>query len=395
MYENTVNNKTKTAYLLGFSRIFTGLLFIFSGLIKANDPTGFGYKLQEYFEVFHLAGLNDYATSIAVVICSIEIILGVLLLLGLYANLVAWGLLLLILFFTFLTFYSAFFDVVTSCGCFGDAIPLTPWESFAKDLILLVFILIIFINRKSIKPIVKDAFNQGLVTAVTVAISIAVGVYTVNFLPVVDFLPYKVGNHIPSLMIMPEGKQADVYEQVYTMKNLKTAAEKKVTDKVYLAEKIWEDKDWEIIGEPESKLLKKGYTIPITDLMIYDANGEDHTHELIENPYYNLIVVARDLKNTHTEALSKINNTVTQLAADYNLRAVILTTNSSAEMDYLSGNMGLIFENFYADAVPLKSMVRANPGVLLLKNGTIINKWHFNSFPTAEVLASKYLNKDK
>ena len=129
-FNPTQRRKTSAIDLiLGFSRLFVGLLFIFSGFIKANDPTGFGYKLQEYFSVFKLDSLNDYSTWIAVFICGFEIILGAFLLLGLYRRTVARGLMLLILFFTFLTFYSAFFEVVTSCGCFGDAIPLTPWQS--------------------------------------------------------------------------------------------------------------------------------------------------------------------------------------------------------------------------------------------------------------------------
>jgi len=184
--------RTKTNYLLGFCRIFTGLLFIFSGFIKANDPTGFGYKLQEYFEVFHLTAFNEYATAMAVVICGFEILLGALLLLGVYANTVAWGLLLLILFFTFLTFYSAFFEVVTSCGCFGDAIPLTPWQSFSKDLVLLALILILFFNRKQLRSIIKGSGNQFVATLITAIISLGIGVYTVNYLPFIDFLPYKL-----------------------------------------------------------------------------------------------------------------------------------------------------------------------------------------------------------
>src|SRR6476661_8041011 len=130
-------------------RVLVGLLFIFSGLIKQNDPLGFGYKLQEYFEVFHMMFLYDYATAIAIFLCALEIILGAALLLGLRGKQVAWGLLLLIIFFTFLTFYSAYFDVVRTCGCFGDAIPLTPWQSFSKDLVLLLLILVIFFNRNS------------------------------------------------------------------------------------------------------------------------------------------------------------------------------------------------------------------------------------------------------
>lgn len=388
--------RNKTNYLLGFCRIFTGLLFIFSGLIKANDPTGFGYKLQEYFEVFHLTAFNEYATAIAVVICGFEILLGALLLLGVYANTLAWGLLLLILFFTFLTFYSAFFEVVTSCGCFGDAIPLTPWQSFSKDLVLLALILVIFFNRKQLRSIIKGSGNQFVATMITAVISLGIGIYTVNYLPFIDFLPYKVGNNLPSLMVLPEGKQGDMFEQIYTMKNKKTGETKKVNDKTYMADKLWEDESWEIVGEPESKLVKKGYDIPIPDLLITDADGADHTQEIIANPYYNLIIVAKDLSTANIDAIQKINQTAIQLTKDYNgLRVVLLTASASKDAQYLSDEMQLIAEIFYADLVPLKSMVRANPGVLLLKGGNVIGKWHYNNFPDAKSIEDEFLSKDK
>src|SRR5690606_21779439 len=178
----TITPHQRTNDLLLLARLFTGLLFIFSGLIKANDPTGFGYKLEEYFLVFGTHFLNDYAVTIAIAVCGLEILLGALLLLGFWKRTVAWGLLLLILFFTFLTFYSAFFEVVTSCGCFGDAIPLTPWQSFGKDLVLLALILIIFFNRDAIRPILRGKGAQIFITAFLIAASLGIGVYTVNYL---------------------------------------------------------------------------------------------------------------------------------------------------------------------------------------------------------------------
>lgn len=391
-----INNKSqKTNYLLCFARIFTGLLFIFSGFIKANDPTGFGYKLEEYFHVFHTDFLNDYATAIAIVVCALEIILGIWLLLGFYKKLVAWGLLLLIIFFTFLTFYSAFFEVVTSCGCFGDAIPLTPWQSFGKDLVLLALILIIFVYRNQITPLIKDPTNRSLVATFTAVLSFGIGIYTFMYLPFIDFLPYKIGNNIPSLMVLPEGKEGDVYEQIYSMKNVKTGETKTITDKIYMSEKVWEDTNWEIVGEPQSKLVKKGYQIPITDLLITDAEGNDHTQEIINNPYYNLIIVAKDLSKANVEALDKINKIATKLTEDYNLRIVLLTASSSEDSDYLSDKLHLISEIFYADLIPLKSMIRANPGVLLLKSGTVIDKWHYNAIPDAKDIEERYLSLDK
>src|SRR6201985_1252967 len=148
--------------LIWLCRIAVGLLFIFSGLHKINDPLGFSYKLQEYFEVFHITFLDSLALSIAILLCSLEIILGFALLIGVRAKQTAWGLLLLIIFFAFLTFYSAYFKVVQTCGCFGDAIPLTPWQSFSKDMVLLLLIIILFIKRKTISPIFADKTGKRL-----------------------------------------------------------------------------------------------------------------------------------------------------------------------------------------------------------------------------------------
>lgn len=389
----TSHTYTRTNYLLVFSRIVTGLLFVFSGFIKANDPTGFGYKLEEYFHVFGTHFLNDYAVAIAVIICGLEIVLGVLLLLGLWGRAVAWGLLLLILFFTFLTFYSAFFEVVTSCGCFGDAIPLTPWQSFGKDLVSLLLIIVIFVNRKQITPLISDRYTQSIVTVVVVVISLGIGIYTLNFLPFIDFLPYKKGNNLPKLMTLPEGELGDQYEIIYTLKNKISGEEKKVSDKVYLAEELWKDENWEIIGDPESKLIKKGYQVLIPDLLINDANGDDVTQELIENPYYNLIIVAWNLEKTNLEALRKINALVMNAAEAYNIRAILLTASSTQKAEQISDELNLLAEIFYADAVPLKSMVRANPGVLLMQHGTVIDKWHYHTLPDFDTLDSLYFSK--
>lgn len=366
---------------------------MFSGLIKANDPVGFGYKLQEYFLVFKMEFFHDYATEIAVIICSIEILLGGLLLLGFWRKQVVWGLLLMILFFTFLTFYSAFFEVVTSCGCFGDAIPLTPWQSFIKDLVLLAMILVLFKNWKLMRPLSTDHYMKSILTVLLVVISVGVGVYTVNYLPIIDFLPYKKGNHLPSLMVMPEGEEGDVYELTYTMRHVESGEEKRVSDQVYLEERLWEDASWEIVGEPTSRLVKKGYQIPIPDLLITDVNGEDVTDQIIANPFDNLIVVAWDLEDTDQDALKRINEVITEAAVNYNMRVVLLTSANSRDAEDLSDDLALLTEIFYVDQVPLKSMVRSNPGVLLMKNGTVIDKWHYQTFPTYEKLDEMYFSR--
>ncbi|MDR2282452.1 MAG: DoxX family protein [Sphingobacterium sp.] len=395
-YAPLKNDKSSPDILLWISRLFVGLLFIFSGLIKANDPMGFGFKLQEYFHVLHLNFLNDYATWIAVAICAFEIILGALLVLGIAGRKVAWGLLLLIIFFTFLTFYSAFFEVVSSCGCFGDAIPLTPWQSFIKDLVLLVFILVIFVKRKKIVPLIASSFTNNLLSFFVIILSFGIGIYTISYLPFVDFLPYKEGNNIPKLMEIPEGAEQDEYEHIYALKNKTTNEEKKMTDKEYMDQKIWEDENWEVIGEPESKLIKKGYQVPIPDLIISDAEGNDLTQEVINNPYYNFVVTSVDvtkLSPTDFIALDKINQTIRDLSTEYNIRAILLTASSSDNVNYLNDQLDLVLESFYADAVPLKSMVRSNPGVMLLQNGTVIKKWSKHAFPSKEKLIETYFKK--
>ncbi|MCX2485458.1 BT_3928 family protein [Pedobacter sp. MR2016-24] len=378
---------------LNFSRLFVGILFIFSGLIKANDTLGFGYKLEEYFDVFHMSFFSPYATLIAGFLCVLEIVLGALLLLGFWGKKVSAGLLAIIVFFTFLTFVSAYFKVVTSCGCFGDAIPLTPWQSFSKDLVLLVLIVYIFIQRDKIVPVTANVAQQKVICIAVTAIAVIFPIYTHTYLPVIDFLPYKVGANLPQLMSIPAGAAPDEFLIMYNLKNKATGEKKVMSDKEYLKSGIWKDNNWEIIGDPDQKLIKKGYEAKIKDLIISDAAGTNYTKELIENPYYNLIIVAYNLNDTNEDGIAKLNALTLNATEQFNIRTVLLTSNSAQDAGVFSKRMKLFAEVFYADGVPLKSMVRANPGVLLLKNGVVINKWSFNAMPSFDQLAERYFSK--
>jgi len=378
--------------LIWFCRIAVGLLFIFSGLIKINDPLGFSYKLEEYFEVFHITFLNNTAVGLAVILCSLEIILGFGLLIGVRAKQIAWGLLLLIIFFAFLTFYSAAFKVVQTCGCFGDAIPLTPWQSFTKDLVLLLLIIVLFVNKEQIKPLFKPkAGDNWLIGSAIVAFLL--GFYTYNFSPVMDFLPYKIGANILDEMKTPPGAQPDQYQIDYKLKNKKTGETKDMTDKEYLATNTWKDANWEIVGTPESKLVKKGFTPKIVDLVIQDAQGNNYTQEVLGNPFYNLVIVAYDLNKTNEDALARMNALAVTLVQNYNTRTILLTSAPPRLAEAYAKQHHLVAEIYYADGVPLKSMVRSNPGVLLLKKGTIINKWHYHSLPKYDDLVKQYFQQ--
>ncbi|WDF54936.1 BT_3928 family protein [Mucilaginibacter sp. KACC 22063] len=378
--------------IVWFCRIAVGLLFIFSGLIKANDPLGFSYKLQEYFEVFHMTFFNGLALSLAIILCAIEMLLGFALLIGTRVKTIAWGLLLLIIFFAFLTFYSAFFKVVQTCGCFGDAIPLTPWQSFSKDLVLLLLVLVLFYNRDLIKPVFSKSVENSLLV-VAIVLSFGVGLYTYNFLPVLDFLPYKVGANIPQEMVTPPGAKPDEFELTYQLKNKKTGEAKTMTDKEYLKTGIWKDSNWQVVGNPESRLVKKGFTPKIPDLSIQDAQGNNYTQELLANPFYNLIIVAYDLQHTNEAAINRINALAVNLTDNYNIRTVFLTSNSAPDATAFAKKHHLVSEIFYADGVPLKSMVRSNPGIMLMKGGTVIAKWHYHSLPKYDDIVKKYLRQ--
>ena len=378
--------------VIWFCRIGVGLLFIFSGLIKINDPLGFSYKLEEYFEVFHITFLNGLALSFSIILCALEMILGFALLIGVRAHQVVKGLLGLIIFFAFLTFYSAAFKVVQTCGCFGDAIPLTPWQSFTKDLILLLLTVLLYKNRDNIHPLFSKKRGDQLLKAAAI-VSLGFGLYTYNFLPVIDFLPYKVGANIPDEMKTPPGAKPDEYELTYKLKNNKTSETKSITDKEYIKSGIWKDSSWVVVGNPENRLVKKGFQPKIRDLAIQDAQRNDYTKELLDNPFYSLVIVAYDLKKTDTTAINRLNALAVNLTQNFNTRTVLLTTNSAADAAAFSKAHRLISEVFYADAVPLKSMVRANPGVLLLKNGTIVNKWHYHMVPSYDSLVKQYFQQ--
>jgi uncharacterized membrane protein YphA (DoxX/SURF4 family) len=382
LYDKTVLS------LIWACRIFVGLLFIFSGLVKINDPLGFSYKLQEYFDVFHMTFLYPLALTIAIVLCAMEIIFGFGLIIGVRSVKIAWGLLLLIVFFAFLTFYSAFFKVVQTCGCFGDAIPLTPWQSFSKDLFLLALIIIIFKQRRKIYPVFSAKTGDRALLIATI-VSLAIGWYTYSFLPVVDFLAYKVGANIPGEMKIPPGAQPDQYEQTFHLKNKKTGKTKVMSNTDYMKSGIWKDNDWEV-GATESRLVKKGFTPKILDLSIHDAQGNDYTNELLSNPYNNLVIVAYDLTHTNADAIESLNALSINLKQNFNTTTVMLTSTAPQAAEAFAKEHKLAFDIFYVDDVPLKEMVRASPGMLLLKSGTVINKWHYHTVPNYDGMVKQY-----
>lgn len=361
-------------YLVEICRWIVGILFIISGLIKLNDPVGFSFKLEEYFSqaVLDLPFLEPYALAIALFVVIFEVLLGVMLLIGFRLRFTLWSLLLMIIFFTFLTFYSAYFNKVTDCGCFGDAIKLTPWESFTKDVILLVLILLLYFKKEYLKPYFNFAWRRGIFFVLLVGCVIFAN-HVLNHLPVIDFRPYKVGANIEDGMEIPEDAPKPVYDYAWQF-NVDGKEETIVTRGDY------PQVDGEFIGV-ETTLVQEGYEPPIHDFTI-EQQGTDMAAEMLSEPRL-LMVIAYDLGKSEMEAFSELNTVVeTAKAAGY--KVIGMSASDPATASTITEKYGLDFEFYFTDQTTLKTIVRSNPGVLVLRKGTIVQKVHYNDLDELE-----------
>lgn len=365
--------------LVGISRIIVGVLFIISGLIKLNDPVGFSFKLKDYFapEVLDLGFLVPYALLIAIFLVIIEVLLGVALLLGYLKKFTLWSLLLMILFFTFLTFYSAYFNKVTDCGCFGDAIKLTPWESFSKDIVLLILILILFIGRKYIQPFFSNNVRSILIFA-SFVFCLAITYHVLQHLPIIDFRPYKIGANIQEGMSVPEDAPQPIFE--YKWKFIIDGQEKIIT-----TNGEYPQVDGEFIST-ETEMIQEGYEPPIHDFSM-ERDGEDFTTQFLETENL-VIVIAYSLGNTEKDGFIPIRE-ITDKALKNGYNVIGLSASSQEMTEALVEEYKLNFKFYFCDETTLKTIVRSNPGILELDNGTIKQKLHWNDSHKLELPAVK------
>ena len=372
-------------YIVTLCRILVGVLFIISGFIKANDTLGFSYKLDEYFLVFNMSFMSAFSVAMAQFICVAEIVLGVATLVGWRMNLVTWLLMLMIVFFTFLTFYSAYFNVVKDCGCFGDALKLTPWQSFGKDVVLLLLILIIFVWRNKVKPLFELKKTRWVVIFALFASSIFT-YYTYAHLPVIDFRPYAIGNNIKIGMLPPPNAIPDSVVIVFKYKA------KDGTIKEFGMNNLPEDlENYEFVDRTD-KVIREGDKAKIHDFTIVDADGNDHTQEFLNNPEYSFMLVAYDLNKSNTKIQGKVN----QLADACNKNKIQffgLTSTVAAETDLFRHENQNMFDYYFCDGTALKTIIRSNPGLVLLQNGVVVAMWHYNDFPSWDEVNKQYLKK--
>ena len=345
-----------------------GAIFIFSGLVKLNDPVGTALKLEEYFEVFAVdfgsffLYFRSSARLLSIVLSSLEVILGVALLLRWYLRSTLWVLLGLLVFFAFLTFYSAAFNKVTDCGCFGDLLKLTPWTSFGKNVFLLVLWAIVFFNQRFL----RHSFVKGTAGVMTMtfasAIAIGIGVLALGHLPYFDLLPYKVGNDIGQLM---KARAPLRYKYIMT----KAGKTQEFT--------TYPDSTWTY---QSMVALNPGDGPKITDFRVWNDEG-DYTPELLRGN--KLVLIVQNTDKTDRDRYELINKLFAEAKSSRrNITSLIITSSSPAEFDVFRHNANFAVPFYYADATVLKSIIRSNPGFLLLKDGVVKGKYHYHDIPS-------------
>lgn len=368
--------------ILTISRYVVGILFIFSGLIKANDPLGLAYKMQEFFEVWGASGwlpgfmhwLSQFALSFSVIMIALEIVIGVSVLTAWKMHFFGWILLALTIFFTFLTGYAHLSGKFRSCGCFGDCIPLTPKTSFIKDLILLFFVLIIFFFRKKIKSNLSSLGNVSILF-LSVCFSFGMQWYVLKHLPLVDCLPFKKGNNLPEQMVIPPGAIPD--STVITFMYKKDGATVEFT-----ADDFPEDFDDSLYHfvKRYDKLIRKGNAEPaIHDFVLTTPSGNDTTLQVLQTPgYFGFLFIKDDPgQGQWATQVSTIFSTFQQ----QNIPMFIITNNADGITPYFETIPNAFF--LKCDGVPIKTAARANPTLYLLQGGTVQNKWGYADWDKA------------
>jgi len=394
--------------LTNLCRTLVGVLFIFSGLIKANDPIGFSYKMNDYFGALDMTALDKYSLIFAFTICFVEVVLGILLLLGVYKKIKLPLLLITIAFFAFLTgftlinnwihdnpdaafshwaegvfhFKAVNLFYLTDCGCFGDAIKLKPVTSFLKDIVLLVLILFIIANGKDIKPLFRPGTSQTI-AFMGAFLTLLFTFYCYYFLPVKDFLPFGVGKDIKLSTETPPNAPKDSMLMEFTYLN-KTENKPHIFDINHIPT---DTNMWKCVGS-KCEIIKEGYHPPIHDFILSDSLNNDVTQTFFDQPGYRLMIVQYDLATTNTHAQGRLNSLVNGLKKAKNFHVWALTSSTGDDVKAYRKKYNVPYVYYAADVTLLKTMIRANPGLILIKDNVIINRWPASLIPDASKLKS-------
>lgn len=370
------------------SRILLGAVFVFSGYVKAVDPLGVVYKFVDYFSAFGMPWLEVIALPLAVLLTILELGVGLMLISNVMMRHASWLVAMFMAVFTPLTLYLALqeliagHEMVHDCGCFGDAWVISNWETFFKNLVLLIPTVIVFIKRDSF----VSAFNAKTDSIIVAGFMIAglwINIHSYRHLPPHDFRPYKIGASIPEGMLIPEGApkaQFDTY--LYYSKDGKTEE--------FTLENYPQDTSWTFV-DSKSVQTAKGYEPPIHDFSIVSDEDGDITDAVLSDTSYSVLIVAYDLEKTSYRHLTQIDE-LYAYCSESGLGFRALTSSTEDEMVRFRDETGAKYPFYGTDPITLKTVIRANPGILLLKEGIIVNKWHANDLPSLEELRAEYFD---
>ncbi|MCX7862061.1 MAG: DoxX family protein [Bacteroidales bacterium] len=368
--------------LRNISRILVGLVFIFSGFVKAVDPWGTAYKFEDYFRAMGLDFLMPAAFLLGCLMIAAEFIVGFSLLTNTKTHLGAWGALIFMSLFTPLTLWLALENPVSDCGCFGDAIKMTNWQTFYKNIVILIPTIIVFIQRKQFKSIFSS-INQWIISGVGIIIVIGIMWYSYAYLPLIDFLPYKEGNHLPTLMKIPDNAPKDEYAQFITLKDTITGQEISVDVNTYTIDSTYwgSTSKYKYVSISEPKLIKKGYVPPIHDFNIFDNNNQNHIDSALAFDGFVFLLASPKLEKASNKNIDIINQ-LYYWTMKHHQRFYAITASTQAQIDKFIIENKIPFIFYMCDETTLKTMIRSNPGLLLLHKGTVLKKWSYNDFPT-------------
>ncbi len=359
--------------LLQISRFLVGILFIFSGLVKANDPLGLSYKMQEFFEVWGWHVFNDYTLLLSVLMIAFEIIAGAALLLGWQFALFSWLLLSLTLFFTYLTGYAVLSGKIRACGCFGDCIPLTAQQSFLKDIILTLFILLLVKKRRDIFPIYGNGKSIAFLSGITL-LTFALQGYVLRYLPVVDCLPFKQGNNIQEKMKIPPGAIPDSIVITFVYNHAGNQVEFDADH--FPAD--FNDSTYTFVKRYDKVVRIGNATPPIKDFVIQTLSGIDTTTAILQQPGRTVVVFSRALENdTRMWTWEKKLRSLRSASKAKNIPFIWVSSDAgklSTQLNQLNWSDVVLLQG---DDVAIKTAARTNPTIYVLNMGTIEGKWSY------------------
>ena len=362
------------------SRLIIGVTFTFSGFVKAVDPLGTAYKIQDYFIALNLPDIISLSLPLSLILCVGEFLLGVFVLLGIFRKPTAILVVIFMAIMTPLTLWIALENPVKDCGCFGDAIIISNWATFYKNIILLICAIFLLIYYKNVISLFKP--KTELIAAVfTTIFGISFALYNITYSPVLDFRPFKTGSYLPDKIEL-KSENADVFKNIFVYE--KDGVKKEFTEENY----PWSDSTWTFV-EMESRLIKKGTKPQIEDFVIesilYDDSlntfiNKDITTSILEDQSYAFWMISYSLNDAETKYLHKFKD-IAEFAEKNSYKFYCITSSSTETIEEWERSHKTGFNFNHADERVLKTMTRSNPGLMLVKGGTVINKWSDNKVP--------------